>query len=132
MKDSEELSDKLTIEQIDEMDDRWYEEIKKTIQVGLRKIFLKQEDEMAELLGFKTKDNWIRVTEAARIIKVDKGTVTRWANEHLIEDNVETGRNRRLRLSSVLLLKYMREQNTRQKDVEDVLRDTENKIPYLH
>jgi len=95
----------------------------------VRKIYQDLQDKIPEIVDLKIKDEWVSVTEAARIIGVDKGTVSRWANERLIADNVETGRNRRIRLTSVLLLKYMREQNARQKDVDDILQDIEKENP---
>ncbi|HIJ54472.1 MAG TPA: helix-turn-helix domain-containing protein [Planctomycetes bacterium] len=95
----------------------------------MRKIYQDLQDKIPEIVDLKIKDEWVSVTEAARIIGVDKGTVSRWANERLIADNVETGRNRRIRLTSVLLLKYMREQNARQKDVDDILQDIEKENP---
>lgn len=129
MKDSETSSDKLTIEQIEEMDDRWLDQLTEEINAGVRKIYQDLQDKIPEIVDLKIKDEWVSVTEAARIIGVDKGTVSRWANERLIADNVETGRNRRIRLTSVLLLKYMREQNARQKDVDDILQDIEKENP---
>jgi len=78
------------------------------------------------------KDQWIKVTEAARLLKVDKGTISRWADEDNIKDNEKKGKKRRVLKSSVLLMKHKRESENQLKDAADVLRDMGNKIPDRH
>jgi len=51
------------------------------------------------------KEEWITVTEAADIMFACKGTVSKWAEQGLLQDNGQTRKKRRLLKSSVLMLK---------------------------
>lgn len=79
-----------------------------------------------------TKEGWITITEAAKILGVNKGNASRWANEDKIKDNGKRGRERRISKVSVLLLKDKREREDLVKDAADILRDRASKIPDRH
>ena len=79
-----------------------------------------------------TKEDWITVTETAKILSVDKGTISRWADVGIIKDNGKKGRGRKINKVSVLLLKDKRETEDLVKDAADVLRDRASKIPDRH
>lgn len=79
-----------------------------------------------------TKDEMITITEAAKLLGVNAGTVSRWTTDGIIKDNGEAKRKRRLSKISVLLLKDKREREDRLKDAADVLQDMEHKIPDRH
>jgi len=76
-------------------------------------------------------DEWIKVSEAAEILSVNTGTVTRWANKGRIKDNEKKGRKRRVLKSSVLFLKQSREDSEVLKDAKELRKDTRT-IPDQH
>jgi hypothetical protein len=78
------------------------------------------------------EDEMITITEAAKLLGVDKGVASRWATDGVIKDNGETKRKRRVSKVSVLLLKDKRESEDRLKNAADVLQDMERKIPNRH
>lgn len=79
-----------------------------------------------------TKDEMITITEAAKLLGVNAGMVSRWTTDGIIKNNGEAKRKRRLSKISVLLLKDKREREDRLKDAADVLQDMEHKIPDRH
>ena len=70
------------------------------------------------------KDELITLTEAAEILGVDKGTVSRYADSDQITDNGVKGQNRRVWKSSVLFFRQQREDEQLRKDVRELRRDT--------
>jgi excisionase family DNA binding protein len=78
------------------------------------------------------EDKWITITEAGKLLGVDKGTVSRWADTGRITDNKKKGRGRKVSKATVLLLKEEREHEDRLKDAADVLQDEAGKIPDRH
>lgn len=78
------------------------------------------------------KDEWLKLVEAAKLLHVDKGTVSRWADEGKIQDNGQKGKTRRVSKISVLLLKDKREREDSLKDAAEVLQDEASKIPDRH
>ena len=76
-------------------------------------------------------DDLITLTEAAGILFVDKGTVSRLANKGVIMDNGIKGPGRKVSKISVLMLKEKREQENRRADYEELKRDADN-IPDMH
>ena len=116
MKNSETASKGLTAEELDRLDDEWCtKQAEKMVLPIAKKAYHKLQKEMRKVLKLKTEDEWIKLTEAARLVGVDKGTISRWASENLIEDNAEIGRKRKILLSSILLIKYIREKKNRQR-----------------
>jgi len=81
--------------------------------------------------GTEHGDEWIKVSEAAEILSVNTGTVTRWANKGRIKDNENKGRKRRVLKSSVLFLKQSREDSEVLKDAKELRKDTKT-IPDQH
>lgn len=81
--------------------------------------------------GKERDDEWIKVSEAAEILSVNTGTVTRWANKGRIKDNEKKGRKRRVLKSSVLFLKQSREDSEVLKDAKELRKDTRT-IPDQH
>ena len=70
--------------------------------------------------------------EAAKLLGVCTGTVSRWADKGKLRDNKKKGKGRQVTKSSVLLLKQNREDQDRRKDGEEVLQDIANRIPDMH
>lgn len=70
-------------------------------------------------------DSWITITEAADLLVIHRGVVSRWATEGKIKDNKETGKQRRVLLSDVLLQKHKRENRELLKDAKDLRRDSQ-------
>jgi hypothetical protein len=83
----------------------------------------------AEPTGEPPKDEWLKLVEAAKLLHVDKGTVSRWADEGKIQDNGQKRKARRVSKISVLLLKDKREREDSLKDAAEVLQDEASKIP---
>ena len=81
MKDSKASSGKLTKEQIEEMDGSWLNELNEEIDKIGRKVYQELQDKGTELTGIKTKDRWISVTEAAKIIGVNNKNQTHGKND---------------------------------------------------
>jgi uncharacterized protein YjbI with pentapeptide repeats len=75
------------------------------------------------LSPLEVDDELIRVSEGAKMLAVNPGTLSRWATEGKIEGNRKKGTARRLRKSSVLLMKHRLENEDRRKDAIDVIRD---------
>jgi len=78
------------------------------------------------------EDEWIRITDAAKILGVAKGTISRWANKGKIRDNGKKERERRVSKLSVLSLKHKREREDVLKDAAEDLQDRASKIPDRH
>lgn len=81
--------------------------------------------------GKERGDEWIKVSDAAEILSVNTGTVTRWANKGRIKDNEKKVRKRRVLKSSVLFLKQSREDSEVLKDAKELRKDTRT-IPDQH
>ena len=77
-------------------------------------------------------DDLLTLREAAKILNVHPGTVSRWADDGKIKDNGKKRRDRRVLKSSVLLMKERLENEDRRSDAEDLLRDTAKQIPDRH
>ena len=75
---------------------------------------------------------WIHVVEAAGILRVNTGVISRWATEGRLQDNGKKNRERRVSEASVLKLRHQREEEDRLQDAADDLRDRASKIPDLH
>lgn len=71
----------------------------------------------------QTGEDWITFTQAAEIIGVSKGTISKWAAEGRFKDNGRTGQKRRLLKSSVLVIKQEIEDNDLKKDIRDLRHD---------
>jgi excisionase family DNA binding protein len=78
------------------------------------------------------EDELITLTGVAKLLGVDKGTVSRWADEGKIQDNKQKGRRRRVSRISVLLLKDKREREDLLRDAAEDLQDRASKIPDRH
>lgn len=78
------------------------------------------------------EDEWIRITDAAKIFGVTKGTISRWANKGKIRDNGKKEKERRVSKLSVLSLKHKREREDVLKDAAEDLQDRASKIPDRH
>ena len=76
-------------------------------------------------------DELITLTEAAKILGFDKGTVSRYADSGQISDNSIKGQNRRVWKSSVLFLKQQREDEQLRKDARELGKDSK-RIPNTH
>lgn len=76
-------------------------------------------------------DKLITLTEAAALLGVHKGTVSRYANAGTIVDNGQEGQNRRVLESSVLLLKQQREDKEVLQDAKDLKTDSKS-LPDRH
>ena len=71
-------------------------------------------------------DGYITFQEAADILGIEKGTVSKWSNKGRFKDNGRSGQLRRLLLSSVLLVKHEEEEKDIKKDVRELRRDAKN------
>jgi len=89
-------------------------------------------NELAELLEMvgsmqshpkNGQDNWITFAEAASLLVVAKSTISKWADKGRFTDNGQTGRNRKLLKTSVLVVKQQIEDEDIQRDVEELRRD---------
>jgi predicted XRE-type DNA-binding protein len=88
----------------------------------------------AELIRQKSKhiaDEMITQDEAARLLEVDKGTVTRYANSGKLKDNDKKGRGRRYSKASVLFLADRKREKERQKGYKDYSNGLDS-IPEKH
>lgn len=94
------------------------------INLASRKLFLPSMESV--------KDKWIRITDAAIILGVAKGTISRWADDGIILDNGKKKRERRVSKLSVLSLKHKREHEDVIKDATDYLQDRASKISDRH
>lgn len=81
--------------------------------------------------GPEPEDELITVQEAANILGMDKGTISRLASENKIKHNGEMGTKRRISKLSVLLFKNSRETEQLKKDFDDYREDL-RKIPDEH
>lgn len=77
------------------------------------------------------RDEFITFKEAALLLGVSKGTVSRWVKETKIKDNGKIGHERRVSKSAVLILKNEREQQDLVKDAAELHRDAA-KIRSMH
>ncbi len=71
----------------------------------------------------KPEDSYITFQEAADILGIEKGTVSKWSGKGKFKDNGCIGQSRKLLLSSVLLAKHEGEEKDLKKDVGDLRRD---------
>jgi len=69
---------------------------------------------------------WMTFTEAAELLAVSKGTVSKWADKGIFDDNGKIGQTRRLLKSSVLVFKQGREDKDLERDAADLRRDAAN------
>lgn len=69
------------------------------------------------------QDLWITFSEASNLLVVAKSTVSKWADKGKFTDNEQTGRNRRLLKSSVLMVKQDIEDEDIKRDAEELRRD---------
>jgi hypothetical protein len=90
-----------------------------------QKIEPAEEPQREEIMS-ESKDGWIKLTAAAEILAVNRGTVSRWATEGKIKDNKETGKQKRVLLSSVLLIKHEQENKELLEDAKDLRKDAGN------
>ncbi len=72
----------------------------------------------------KTPDCYITFAEAATMLGVTKGTVSRWTGQDKLRDNGKTGQNRKVSKTSVLMLKEQRQQQELAEDAADIRRDS--------
>lgn len=77
-------------------------------------------------------DALIRVREAARMLGVHAGTISRMVADGRLRSNGRKGKGRRIWKSSILLLKDKREEMDRINDAAEVLHDMTNRIPDKH
>jgi hypothetical protein len=88
--------------------------------------------DLLELMAKQCKgpvhNEYISFTEASEILAVNKGTVSRWANQQLLADNGKAGHSRKVLKSSVLMLKEVREQKELLEDVRQLRADA-GRIP---
>lgn len=120
IKDEDELYNKLNSLSL-RLDD-----LAQTLRTGaeIAEAEAKQEGKTAkEPEPLDSADESITVTEAATLLGVSPGTVSRWATEDRIKDNEKVGRDRRLLKSTVLLMKAKREKENHQMDAKETLRD---------
>lgn len=68
-------------------------------------------------------DDYITFQEAADILGIKKGTVSKWSNRGRFKDNGRSGQLRRLLLSSVLLVKHEEEEKDIKKDARELRSD---------
>ena len=61
--------------------------------------------------GTVPSDQEMRLADAAIVLKRNRGTITRWANEGKLVDNGKRGKERRVNRSSVMDLKRIIEKN---------------------
>lgn len=71
-----------------------------------------------------TKDEWLTTAQAADILGISRGTVSKWAKKGMLTDNGKTAQQKRFSKVSVLLLKDKRESEDLQKDAADLRRDS--------
>ena len=71
-------------------------------------------------------DSWITITEAANLLAINPGVISRWANEGKIKDNGKTRRARRVLTSSVLLMKQKKENAELLEDVKELRKDSKD------
>lgn len=83
-------------------------------------------------LTVDTKDKWLKVTEAAELLCVHRGVISRWVDKDKIKNNRKTGKARRVLKSSVLLMKHKREHEDLLKDAAEELQDRTSKILDRH
>ncbi|MFX1562891.1 MAG: pentapeptide repeat-containing protein [Promethearchaeota archaeon] len=69
-------------------------------------------------------DSWITITEAADLLAVNPGVISRWADEGRIKDNGKNRRDRRVLKTSVLLIKQNKEDAELLKDAKDLRKDS--------
>ncbi len=77
------------------------------------------------------EDEMISLTEAGRLLRKDKGTITRWADSGKIIDNGKTGQARKVSKACVLIIKQEIEEKEQLADIEDLKRDADN-VPDMH
>jgi hypothetical protein len=70
-----------------------------------------------------TGDSFITFAEAAEIIGVAKGTISKWVKKGWFQDNGQKGQKRRLLKSSVLLVKQKIEDADLKRDVQELRQD---------
>ncbi len=68
-------------------------------------------------------DEWITFTQAAEMLAVTKGTVSKWAAEGKFQDNGRTGQKRRLLTISVLMVKQKIEDQAIKGDIKELRED---------
>jgi hypothetical protein len=71
----------------------------------------------------KDNDEWMTFSEAAEVVGVTKGTISKWASEGKFRDNGRTDQKRRLLKISVLEVKLQKENEDLKKDALDLRRD---------
>lgn len=76
-------------------------------------------------------DELISLTEAADLLGINKGTVSRCADAGEIMDNGEEGQSRKVWKSSVLLLKQRRDDSELSRDAKDLSKDA-RRVPDMH
>jgi len=72
----------------------------------------------------KPKDEWITFADAANLLGVCKGTVSRWANQGRLKDNKMNGQKRKVSKIGVLFLKQQREDMDLVKDSKELRADS--------
>lgn len=75
--------------------------------------------------GMTVPEEWITFSQAADIIGVTKGTISKWAAEGKFRDNGQKGQQRRLLKTSVLMVKFQKEDEDLKKDVSDLRQDAQ-------
>lgn len=73
--------------------------------------------------GQANNDDWITFAQAAEVIGVTKGTISKWANEGKLRDNGMKRKKRSLLKTSVLLLKQDIEDQAIRKDIKELRED---------
>ncbi|HRS72355.1 MAG TPA: helix-turn-helix domain-containing protein [Anaerohalosphaeraceae bacterium] len=77
-------------------------------------------DKLAELgYGAPIKDEELTNEQAAELLGVERGTISKFAKTGLLKDNGKSGQNRRVLKSSVLLLKDKRDMERQIEDAKD-------------
>ena len=78
-------------------------------------------DQTSEISG--TDEGWITVSEAARLLKKSRGTISHWADIGKVRDNGKKKYQRRILKADVLLIKQEIEDNDAKKDADEERRD---------
>jgi excisionase family DNA binding protein len=110
-----------------ELNDQWFATL--DARRNQKKAKLLEQDLSKEAIIRILNVEWMTITQASRLLGVNKGTVSRWADEGKIQDNKQKGKKRKVSKISVLLMKDKREHEDTLKDAAEVLQDRASKIP---
>ncbi|HOH65651.1 MAG: hypothetical protein RBS72_22210 [Sedimentisphaerales bacterium] len=91
-------------------------------QVGARRESPEGVNSRTEV-GLSPGDEWITISEAARLIGCNRGVISRWATQNKIANNSQQGRTRRVLKSNVLLVNQNLIDKNLRRDADDLRKD---------